>query len=45
MFKGLSRHLYLRIWLAVVAGVAVLMLVVGWFWRASNPRGSNGLDK
>lgn len=35
MFKGFSRHLYLRIWLAVVAGVAVLMLVVGWFWRAS----------
>jgi len=30
-----SRHLYLRIWLAVVAGVAVLMLVVGWAWRAS----------
>lgn len=35
MFKGLSRHLYLRIWLAVVVGVAVLMLVVAWFWRAS----------
>ena len=35
MFKGLSRHLYLRIWLAVVAGVAVLMLVVGWAWRIS----------
>ena len=30
-----SRHLYLRIWLAVVAGVAVLMLVVGWAWRVS----------
>ncbi len=30
-----SRHLYLRIWLAVVAGVAVLMMVVGWAWRAS----------
>lgn len=30
-----SRHLYLRIWLAVVVGVAVLMLVVGWAWRAS----------
>ena len=30
-----SRHLYLRIWLAVVAGVALLMLVVGWAWRAS----------
>ena len=24
-----SRHLYLRIWLAVVVGVALLMLVVG----------------
>ena len=30
-----SRHLYLRIWLAVVAGVALIMLVVGWAWRAS----------
>ena len=30
-----SRHLYLRIWLAVVAGVALLMLLVGWVWRAS----------
>ncbi len=33
--KAVSRHLYLRIWLAVVAGVAVLMLVVGWAWRVS----------
>ena len=31
--KAVSRHLYLRIWLAVVVGVAVLMLVVGWAWR------------
>ena len=31
---GLSRHLYLRIWLAVVLGVAVLMALVGWAcWR------------
>lgn len=30
-----SRHLYLRIWLAVVAGVMLLMLVVGWAWRAT----------
>lgn len=30
-----SRHLYLRIWLAVVLGVALLMLVVGWAWRVS----------
>ncbi len=34
-----SQHLYLRIWLAVVLGVAVLMLVVwlamGWAWRTA----------
>lgn len=28
-----SQRLYLRIWLALVLGVAVLMLLVGWFWR------------
>ncbi len=27
------RRLYLRIWLAVVGGVAVLTLAVGWAWR------------
>lgn len=31
----LAQRLYLRIWLTVVAGVAVLMLVVGWAWRVS----------
>lgn len=35
MFEALSRRLYLRIWLAVVAGVVVLMLAVGLAWRAS----------
>ena len=35
MFEALSRRLYLRIWLAVVAGVVVLMLAVGMAWRAS----------
>lgn len=30
-----SRHLYLRIWLAVVLGVAVLMTLVGWTWHLS----------
>ena len=38
-FKALStrwsRHLYLRIWLAVVGVVALLMLVVGWAWQAT----------
>ncbi|HSI54723.1 MAG: sensor histidine kinase [Ramlibacter sp.] len=28
--------LYLRIWLAVVAAVAVLTIAFGWLWRASN---------
>jgi signal transduction histidine kinase len=35
LLRHWSRHLYLRIWLAVVAGVALLMLVVGWAWRAT----------
>lgn len=29
------KHLYLRIWLAVVLGVAVLMTLVGWAWQVS----------
>lgn len=33
MFSVFSQRLYLRIWLAVVVGVAVLTLVVGWAWR------------
>ncbi|MEY4975314.1 MAG: Sensor protein RstB [Pseudomonadota bacterium] len=33
--NGLSRHLYLRIWLAVVLGVALLMTLVGWAWHVS----------
>ncbi|OOG53500.1 ATP-binding protein [Polaromonas sp. C04] len=35
LFNALSRRLYLRIWLAVVGGVAVLTLVVGWAWQIS----------
>jgi signal transduction histidine kinase len=34
-FAPVAKHLYLRIWLAVVAGVAVLMLLVGWAWSLS----------
>lgn len=33
LFTPFSRRLYLRIWLAVVGGVAVLTLAVGWAWR------------
>lgn len=34
-FAPVAKHLYLRIWLAVVAGVAVLMLLVGLAWSLS----------
>ncbi|MEJ8858902.1 ATP-binding protein [Variovorax robiniae] len=35
-----SRHLYVRIWLAVVAGVVILTLTAGWMvrWAADNER-------
>lgn len=33
MFNAFSQRLYLRIWLAVVGGVAVLTLIVAWAWR------------
>ncbi|MES2609333.1 MAG: ATP-binding protein [Pseudomonadota bacterium] len=37
-----ARRLYLRIWLAVVGGIAVLTLVVGWAWRiAEEQKASN----
>ncbi|WP_137891058.1 HAMP domain-containing sensor histidine kinase [Ramlibacter sp. 2FC] len=35
LFSAFSRRLYLRIWLAVVGGVAALALVVGWAWRVA----------
>ena len=35
MFQAFAQRLYLRIWLAVVVGVAVLTLVVGWAWRVA----------
>ncbi|AVO41262.1 HAMP domain-containing sensor histidine kinase [Simplicispira suum] len=35
LINPFSRRLYLRIWLAVVGGVAVLTLVVGWAWRVA----------
>lgn len=37
-----ARRLYLRIWLAVVGGIAVLTLIVGWAWRiAEEQKASN----
>ena len=33
LLRLFSRRLYLRIWLAVVGGVAVLTLLVAWAWQ------------
>ncbi|GAB4202442.1 MAG: hypothetical protein Fur0019_00240 [Tibeticola sp.] len=35
LFGAFSRRLYLRIWLAVIAAVAVLALILGWAWRVA----------
>lgn len=34
----LSRHLYIRIWLAVVSAVVVLSIVVAWLWQQDRER-------
>ena len=34
----LSRHLYIRIWLAVVSAVVVLALVAAWLWQVDKER-------
>ena len=33
MIAPLGQRLYLRIWLAVVAALAVMALLVGWIWK------------
>lgn len=38
MNSRLGQKLYLRIWLAIVAAVAVLTLVVGWLWQMALDR-------
>lgn len=38
MKSPLGQKLYLRIWLAIVAAVAVLTLVVGWLWQMALDR-------
>ena len=43
MFRAFSQRLYLRIWLAVVGGVAVLTLLVGWAWRIAAEQNSQAL--
>ena len=38
MSTPLTHRLYLRIWFAVVATVAVLTLLFGWLWRMEAER-------
>ena len=35
LYKYFAERLYLRIWLTVVGGVAVLIMVIGWAWQAA----------
>jgi hypothetical protein len=35
---GLTRKLYLRIWLAVVVAITLLALLAGWLWRMDMER-------
>lgn len=36
MIQLFTRHLYVRIWLAVLAGVAVVTLAAGWAWQIAD---------
>ena len=45
MFKLFTRRLYLRIWLAVLAGVVVVVLAAGWAWRTAEDRRSLPLPR
>ncbi|RYZ08081.1 MAG: HAMP domain-containing protein, partial [Comamonadaceae bacterium] len=39
------RHLYVRIWLAVLAGVAVVTLAAGWAWQVSDEQRSQPVPR
>ncbi|MGI4779455.1 MAG: sensor histidine kinase [Janthinobacterium lividum] len=40
-----TRHLYVRIWLAVLAGVAVVTLAAGWAWQVTEAQRSAPLPR
>ncbi len=44
MANPFSRRLYLRIWLTVVGGVAVLTLLVGWAWRMAAEQNAQNIS-
>lgn len=45
MVQLFTRHLYLRIWLAVLAGVAVVTLAAGWAWQIAESQRSAPLPR
>jgi two-component system OmpR family sensor kinase len=45
MVQLFTRHLYLRIWLAVLAGVAVVTLAAGWAWQMAESQRSAPLPR
>ena len=45
MIKLFTRHLYVRIWLAVLAGVAVVVLAAGWAWQVAEEQRSAPLPR
>ncbi|MFT4268175.1 MAG: ATP-binding protein [Xenophilus sp.] len=45
MVQLFTRHLYVRIWLAVLAGVAVVVLAAGWAWQVAEDRRSQPLPR
>ncbi|MCD2165139.1 sensor histidine kinase [Comamonas koreensis] len=44
LYKYFAERLYLRIWLTVVGGVAVLILVIGWAWQAAAEKNATPLQ-
>ena len=45
MIRLFTRHLYVRIWLAVLAGVAVVTLAAGWAWQMADEQRSAPLPR
>jgi two-component system OmpR family sensor kinase len=45
MIQLFTRHLYVRIWLAVLAGVAVVTLAAGWAWQIADEQRSAPLPR
>ncbi|MDA7418324.1 HAMP domain-containing sensor histidine kinase [Xenophilus arseniciresistens] len=45
MIQLFIRHLYLRIWLASLAGVAVVVIAAGWAWQISEEQRSTPLPR